>query len=652
MRFIVAGLLALGLAGAQILIGGTRLLYSIPACVVLALAALVGLGVDRSPGRSVRGPGVLVATLFAGYIVIRIAFSPVVYLARSDWFIVMGALVAYLTAALFLVRSKDRMPVIATLLLLAVAHAAIGAIQFKEGNQFMLLPWVGRLDKLWRASGFYISPNHYAGMLEVVAVLALGVACWSKLRLAFRFLAAYVALCCVIGLLLSGSRGGYLSLSFGLVVFVTLSLASLRKTAPRMFFPGLISALVALGIFATMVWAMAAKSPVLSARMGEINDPKNVRLLLWRAALAQFELNPVWGTGSGTYLYFGRQFRDPTIQNDPIYVHNDYLQLLAEYGVVGTALGAVFLLVHTGLGLKNIRGLALEELERPGIAGTQLGLQIGAVSAVAAYAAHSAVDFNLHIPANAWLMGFVFGIIANPGIATARNARTGGVLRRGFLGISTIAALAVLIHGVPKLPGEWWAEKARTAIRDKRLADAREAAARGLRTEKRNPDLFYYAGESAREMFVRSKDPASPLGAEAVAHFKAGLEQFPSDVRLLVKLAQAHDNLRQFELADEALERAAELDPNSGVVHAFYGAHYHAQGFLEEAEASYKAALELLGRNEMALAGFEEISRILAAFRAPPGNRPAPKPVPLPAEPEDPAMEGEKEDIPSPALIR
>src|SRR5207302_5969813 len=100
--------------------------------------------------------------------------------------------------------------------------------------------------------------------------------------------------------------------------------------------------------------------------------------------------------------------------------------------------------------------------------------------------------------------------------------------------------------GLPKLPGEWYAEHARSALRDHRLNEAREYAAKALDHEKRNPDIYYYAGEAARAMFVGGEKKQKSLGAEAIEMFKAGLNQFPEDVRIVYKLAEAYDDTRQF----------------------------------------------------------------------------------------------------------
>ena len=78
---------------------------------------------------------------------------------------------------------------------------------------------------------------------------------------------------------------------------------------------------------------------------------------MWRAALQQWNLAPLVGTGSGTYLYYGRQFRSEQMQIDPVRAHNDYLDLLAEYGAVAAFLLLPFVFVHLRHGIKDLRRL-------------------------------------------------------------------------------------------------------------------------------------------------------------------------------------------------------------------------------------------------------------------------------------------------------
>ena len=76
------------------------------------------------------------------------------------------------------------------------------------------------------------------------------------------------------------------------------------------------------------------------------------------------------------------------------HAHNDYLELLADAGMVGGALGLCLIAVLYWRGLANLRG-AKSAVARAAIAGS--------LSACTGLLLHSFVDFNLHIPSNAMI---------------------------------------------------------------------------------------------------------------------------------------------------------------------------------------------------------------------------------------------------------
>jgi O-antigen ligase len=632
MNFLGLALLFLAFAACQLLIGGARLIYSLPVYGVIGLVGLFAL-FPRWRRVAVLPVGALVTSLvFFSYVMVRSYVSPVDYLARSDFFMVAGAFLVYLMVILFFFRTRDRMLLLFGLLVLALAHIVVGAIQFKEANQFYPWPWIQRSDYGWRASGFYICPNHLAGLLEVLALFALSVAVWSRRSAVVRIAVGYAGLCCVVGVAISGSRGGYLSLIFGVFCLAALSLWSCRAFFRRHLSLIAVAAFLALGAVGGVCALGMSQSHALQARFAAIHEPENMRFLLWESALEQFDLDPVWGTGSGTFLYYGRTFRNPKVQHDPIYVHNDYLQLLAEYGVVGSVLFAAFLLWHIYKGARSVELLACHAAEERAESGDALALHLGALSSIGAYLVHSALDFNLHIPANALLMGFVFALVAGAGTAIkGREGATQRVVAGGMRLAIFVLALVVLGLGCPKIPGEWYAEWSRQALRDYKVPEARALAAKALRYESSNPNVFYYAGEAARELSTTESSGNEALASEAVSLFEQGLKVFPKDSRTLVKLAQTFDQTQQFAKAENALDRAMKIDPNSTFVHAFYGTHYLAQGLYEEAKMEYELSLSLDGEihHKMASKGLAEIKRVMA------GSAEAPEdPLEDPPEPE------------------
>lgn len=597
MRYAALVLFILALVMMQILIGGAGLVYALPGDLLLGLAGVALLFTQREKycGSLTLWAGIS-ALLLAGFVIARSYFSPVEYLARWDLFLALGALLTYFMASRHFVRSRERLIVVGVLGVLGLVHVVLGAIQFKQEDNYMLLPWIIRSDWKWRASGFYIYPNHLAGLLEMLCFLGLSVCCWGRVKNWVRILAGYCALMCIVGIALAGSRGGYLSTLFGMVVFCGISLWAIRRVRPDRQWPITAATLLGVGLLVGGALFFMVRSAAISERVETVYDPTNMRLLMWESALQQFHLSPATGTGSGTFLYYAREFRSPEVQADPMFVHNDYLHLLAEYGVIGAALGAVFLGLHIFAGIGGIRKIVNCKLKMEWrTSSNELALAMGALCGVAALLVHSVVDFNFHLPANALFVAFLFGILAAP---SADLKPLGEKPRRGagwLPWVVPVAAVALLVLAVPLLPGEYYCELARRALRDEHPEESRALAERAVGYEKKNPNLYFYLGEARHFLTEGEQDPVAraALFEQAVEAYEDGLKLFPKDTRLLLKLGRSLDMAGRFAEAEVIYRRAIAGDPNFGNVYAYYGRHFRLQRRLPEAELYLRKAEEL-----------------------------------------------------------
>ena len=313
--------------------GGTRPIYSLPVYALIGAASLATVFSTKAAKVRPKPLCLISSGLFFGYILARAWFSPVDYLARQDFMMVLGTLAVYLLTALHLVKSKYRMYFIGLLLAIALGQVAVGLVQFTQGNNFMLFGYNRYPDPV-RASGQYISPNHLAGYLEVVAVMGISLVFWSTWRPWAKIITGYVSLVALGGVAITGSRGGYVSTVFCILVFLALSV-----TVIRIAYPGSLARVVLIGGAVLLLTAgslpFVITSQLVKMRTAQIIQTDNMRVLLWEAAWTQVKIDPLLGTGSGTYLYYGRKYRDPSVQRDPMRAHNDYLDLLAEYGIAG-----------------------------------------------------------------------------------------------------------------------------------------------------------------------------------------------------------------------------------------------------------------------------------------------------------------------------
>ena len=611
MNFVYLVILALTWVGIECFIGGTRLIFSLPAYGLLSIGAVLSVASIRGKQRIPPDAFCLGSTLLLGaWVLIRATHSPIESLAWPDFFMMIGCLMAYLLTAFYLTGMLEQTILIVVLWAIAAVEVLVGMIQFLKDPTFMLFGLMRPLDAI-RASGMYISPNNFAGFLVTVAVISVSLGVWSRWRIWAKVLAFYVALFCLLGVAVSGSRGGYFATIGSLLAFAIGSMYAVRVADPPKFLAVALGSLGGLAAVVGLAAYLMFNSGYLAHRLQTMTS-KDVRIYNWEAAIDHIRVSPWIGTGSGTHLIYGRLFRRPPIQVDPVHAHCDYLELVAEYGIVGAVCMALFLTAHVRRALRTYSEILRRRIIPSGFhRSNSFAVQLGALCAVAGLAIHSVVDFDMHIPGNALVFAFLFGVLANPGM----ERRFGLVDRRLTPGAQFILpALGVFMlwRGMPMLPAEYCAEVARGALRDHRLVDAIAYAKKGLYPvppasdsadepkpdildallsktgpDPRNPDLYFYLGEANRILGTRFKNPyvSRRYYTAAAEAFDAGLKVFPQDESMLVRDGQALDGLRNFAAAESIYQKALALDPNLDLLHQYYADHLIAEGKKAEADA-------------------------------------------------------------------
>jgi tetratricopeptide (TPR) repeat protein len=244
-------------------------------------------------------------------------------------------------------------------------------------------------------------------------------------------------------------------------------------------------------------------------------------------------------------------------------------------------------------------------------------MQFGALCAIGGLAIHSVVDFDMHIPGNALIFAFLFGIVANP----AFSSEPSKVLDLGFMPAAKLLLPVLggfmLWNGCRLIPSEYCAEVSRSALRDHNYVQAINYAKLGLQSpdfpaaavpegEKptlldlalartggnaRNPLLYFYLGEANRGLAARMPSRFMQLlnFEKADVAFQAGLKVFPQDESMLIREGEVLDGLRRFAAAEAIYQKALDVDPNLGTVHEYYENHLRAEGKAAEAAAAAKA---------------------------------------------------------------
>lgn len=243
--------------------------------------------------------------------------------------------------------------------------------------------------------GTFVNRNHFAGYAEMVAPLALTFAMYRRSRgddVRIFFLISAILI--FLALVLSGSRGGWLS---GVAVMFCFGVLAFRKLSRSESRAPLIGLLVIPVFVAAGVWWMGVDplADRLVANDQEVEQFKNIgRFSIWKNTLNIIREHPVAGTGFGTYEVAYPRWDSSDGRFRVEQAHNDYLQCLAELGLLGGLIVAAFLGWFFYTVLKQIQDRELSSQAR--------WIKIGCLCGIIGLLVHSFVDFNLQIPSNAF----------------------------------------------------------------------------------------------------------------------------------------------------------------------------------------------------------------------------------------------------------
>ena len=248
--------------------------------------------------------------------------------------------------------------------------------------------------------GSYVNHNHYAGLMELLVpiplVLSLSRLTGEKERIAAGIAAAIM----VVTIFLSGSRGGMIAIFVELAFLVTIMLRQRRSVRTAVAVVAFAVVLVSL-----LTW-LGGKE--LTARVTSISSEARtevsggMRLSIDRDTLRMFRKKPLFGWGLGAFPIVYPQFRSFYTNFFVNEAHNDYLQLLAELGLLGFACMVWFLIVLYRQALQKVGNWTNS------VTGS---VTLACTMGFTGILVHSLFDFNLQIPANAALF-YVFCTLA------------------------------------------------------------------------------------------------------------------------------------------------------------------------------------------------------------------------------------------------
>jgi uncharacterized integral membrane protein len=322
-----------------------------------------------------------------------------------------------------------------------------------EGRLFWFRPMTTAGSGL---GGPFVNRNHFAGYMEMLIPIAVALALSRAVRGEARAFYAFAAAIMGIAEVASLSRGGLVSLSVAMLFVAAASTrmkqraveagrsriedrgsriedgrsrmedrgSSARTATERssilyplssifrrssLLYPAVLVLLIVVAIGAGMYW-VGADSGLAERLAGDQYDAG--RQVIWRDTLTMIRAHPVLGVGVGAYETVFPMYGHSEGSTIVDFAHNDYLQTLADGGMVAGALAVWFIIVI-------FRAFARGTRSREPLTSA---LALGAGAGIFAILVHSLFDFNLQLPSNALLFLVLAAIVVTTGAKESRIA--------------------------------------------------------------------------------------------------------------------------------------------------------------------------------------------------------------------------------------
>ena len=534
--------------------------------LTLGVMLLWGLRLWRSPRPKLLWPPICWAVIaFALYAIGRYLTADIEYAARRELIRILVYAFLFLAILNNLHRQESTKSISLTLVFLAMGISAYAIYQFLTGS-----------DRVWnfvtqykgRGCGTYICPNHLAGFLEMILPLALAYTLVSRARTVIKVFVGYAALVMLVGIGVTLSRGGWIATGLALVAFFTVLIFRRTYRLPSLV---LLVALVGGGVYLVPQSLPVQKRMQKTFASGKLNDS---RFELWQPAIELWRENEWWGIGPAHFDYRFREHRPESVQLRPDRVHNDILNTLVDWGIVGTVIvTAAWVLLYAGV-FQTWRFVRGRPGEFSGKQSNKLAFVLGAALGLLAILCHSTVDFNLHIPANAILAVALMALLSSHvRFATERYWATARLWTKVLASAVLLAGFAYLGSQEWRAAREWvWLEQ---AARAPIFSPARVAALdQAFAVEPRNFDTTYAIGEALRIQSWAGGENYADLARQAMDWFVRGMKLNPFDGYNYMGCGMCLDWLDRHDEAESKFNQADALDPNGYYTAAWIGWHY------------------------------------------------------------------------------
>ncbi len=235
--------------------------------------------------------------------------------------------------------------------------------------------------------GSFVNRHNFAALMEMVISIPLGLIFVGAVGRDKRLLYIVAIALMASALLLSGSRGGLVALIAEVLLLIILTTRS--KGRKNILVKVALSILLLCAAIGGAIFVGGDTSLTRFSDAATTNNISSSRYEIWGTTLKVISNHLPFGAGLGAFAQAYTKYDTASGLERVDQAHNDYLQVLADAGIVGLIIGVLFLFWFFREGSKNAAGTNT----------FRRGIAIGAFAGCFAILIHSIFDFVLHITA-------------------------------------------------------------------------------------------------------------------------------------------------------------------------------------------------------------------------------------------------------------
>ncbi|MGE4488553.1 MAG: O-antigen ligase family protein [Kiritimatiellales bacterium] len=456
-----------------------------------------------------------------------------------------------------------------------------------------------------RLGGTYQCPNHIAHLFQMGLPFCIVFLLIRQFGWFWRICFAYAVPLFLLLIYQTQSRAGILGVVAGLVV--TGLMLVLRKSRRLFLLALLILPLLGAGALGGL-WVGSAMfrqrmTPVVrfidhvvsgAVVEEEFND---FRPQTWLDSLAMYQDHPIIGFGPGSYGTFfeGYRQRFKATRIETVHPHNEYIELLVEYGLVG-ALMILAALICAIIALIRL----VVRAERPYHALPAAAM----LGALAGTAVHGFFDFELRIFPNALMLAFLAGSAVAPIVrqrseAGCRNPSS-GFLTSGFRMLTAVLFLLAAIWSLQVMGSAFL-----SSLGDQKLEKLQtETAIRLYTIAKRidgsnwGPDFGLGRIYSQNRYYELDPEQKSLWASKELEEFRKAYQLNSRKEEIVYGLARAEQVSGNQERALELFRLAAQYKPFNDFYWRKLGIELRKAGLYNESMSAFERAYQLNRSNQ------------------------------------------------------